>query len=662
MPITKSNLRIPFNPITETSPLPIFREEQDRPIRDGGLLPEEKPGFARETGFRVLPYRMQDLYEAVPTERDVPTILLENNRLRATFLPTLGGRLYSLWDKTDRQELLFCNPVIKLGNLALRNAWFSGGIEWNFGHYGHTYFTCEDVFFARCEAQDEEFLRMYVYERVKRMTYQVDFHLPEGALHLTAHMVLTNPNPEAVPIFLWTNAAVPEEDGLRVFSGTDQVLVLLESEIPGESLVTHAALPDPAGDGIDHSYPRRIPHAEEYFFQNPADAAHAYESAAYPDGRVTYERSTGNYPYRKMFCWGGHKGGKRWQEHLSRPGEGAYIEIQSGLFRTQQHAHAIPAGETWSLTQMFGGALADSGSFLGEYGEARGNMRHLMDNLLPPEAVEAEHARCAPLSCLPAKEILHNGTGWGALEALRDPEYLPAHLDFPADGIGPEQRPWAALLNGDHFPGAESFMTAPEWLPLMETALVLQPDNAKLLTHLGVALYENGRRDEARARWLQAAALAPEPLALRNLSFAATRAGDRNAALSYMVKAVAALPAPDRAYAEEYLALLTQAGRYQEAWAFYRSLPEALQKTERLSITASFSAFELGEDEFLDEQFARTFSVVKEGEMAFIALWFRRETKLEAAKRGVLVTEALLDEVKKSAEVPHNLDFRMLSR
>lgn len=48
--------------------------------------------------------------------------------------------------------------------------------------------------------------------------------------------------------------------------------------------------------------------------------------------------------------------------------------------------------------------------------------------------------------------------------------------------------------------------------------------------------------------------------------------------------------------------------------------------------------------------------------MAFIALWFRRETKLEAAKRGVLVTEALLDEVKKSAEVPHNLDFRMLSR
>jgi hypothetical protein len=405
----------------------------------------------------------------------------------------------------------------------------------------------------------------------------------------------------------------------------------------------------------------RIPHAEEYFFQNPADAAHAWESAAYPDGCVTYERSTGNYPYRKMFCWGGHKGGKRWQEHLSRPGEGAYVEIQSGFFRTQQHSGAIGPGETGTLTQMFGGAKAASGGFCGEYKKAQGDMRRLMDALLPPETVKKEHGRCAPLAFRPAKGILHSGTGWGALEALRDPKYLPAHLNFPADGVGPEQGPWAALLKGEPFPGADSFMTAPEWLPLLETALILQPDSAKLLTHLGVALYENGRRDEAKARWLGATVFTPEPLALRNLSFAAARAGDQNAALHYMAKAVAALPAPDRAYAEEYLALLTNAGQYREAWAFYRSLPEALEKTERLSITASFSAFELGEEEFLDEQFARTFSVVKEGEMAFIALWFRREAAREAAKRGVPVTEELIAEVKKRAELPHNLDFRMLS-
>jgi len=310
---------------------------------------------------------------------------------------------------------------------------------------------------------------------------------------------------------------------------------------------------------------------------------------------------------------------------------------------------------------MFGGARSRYACLASEYGEARENMWQLMDVLLPAKDVEREHARCAPLNHLPAREILHMGTGWGALEALRDPGYLPAHLSFPAESLGPEQAPWAALLAGEAFPGADSFMTAPEWLPILEAALSSQPDNAFLLTHLGVALYENGHRSEAKARWLEAAFFAPEPLALRNLSFAAGREGDHGTALRYMAKAIQALPAPDRAYAEEYLALLTSAGQYKKAWAFYRSLPDALQKTERLSITACFSAFELGEDEFLTEQFARTFAVVKEGEMAFIALWFKREAAREAARRGAPLTEELLSEVKRTAMLPHNLDFRMLS-
>jgi hypothetical protein len=53
--------------------------------------------------------------------------------------------------------------------------------------------------------------------------------------------------------------------------------------------------------------------------------------------------------------------------------------------------------------------------------------------------------------------------------------------------------------------------------------------------------------------------------------------------------------------------------------------------------------------------------VVKEGEMAFIALWFKREAAREAARRGVPLTEELLSDLKCTAKLPHNLDFRMLS-
>ena len=59
--------------------------------------------------------------------------VLENEFLRATVALDLGGRLLSLYDRRAGRELLYVNPVVQPANLALRNAWFSGGVEWNIG-------------------------------------------------------------------------------------------------------------------------------------------------------------------------------------------------------------------------------------------------------------------------------------------------------------------------------------------------------------------------------------------------------------------------------------------------------------------------------------------------------------------------------------------------
>ena len=72
----------------------------------------------------------------------MPGVRLGNEILKATFLPELGGRLISLLHKPLGRELLNRNPVFQPANLAIRNAWFSGGIEWNIGQLGHTFSTC----------------------------------------------------------------------------------------------------------------------------------------------------------------------------------------------------------------------------------------------------------------------------------------------------------------------------------------------------------------------------------------------------------------------------------------------------------------------------------------------------------------------------------------
>ena len=87
----------------------------------------------------ILPYLSQDQYtrEKKPTEKDV--VVIENEHIRAEMLPWMGGRLWSL--KYEGRELLNHNPVVQPCNLALRNAWCSGGVEWNVSIRGHNMLT-----------------------------------------------------------------------------------------------------------------------------------------------------------------------------------------------------------------------------------------------------------------------------------------------------------------------------------------------------------------------------------------------------------------------------------------------------------------------------------------------------------------------------------------
>lgn len=98
----------------------------------------------RETSY---PYTQQNDYTD-EAERDVPVAVLENELLYAEFLPTLGGRLWRLFDKKRQKDVLYTNDVIRFRNLSVRNAWFSGGVEWNCGVIGHSPFTCSQMYCA----------------------------------------------------------------------------------------------------------------------------------------------------------------------------------------------------------------------------------------------------------------------------------------------------------------------------------------------------------------------------------------------------------------------------------------------------------------------------------------------------------------------------------
>ena len=683
MKIKRELFEIMGAPLKGTNPLPAFRARKYTPLKTDESYPDE----LKENGCyiaKVLPYLMQDRYTRERETLHLKSFVLENEYLIARFLPEFGGRLHSLYDKQAKRELLFANPVIQPGNVATRNAWLSGGIEWNLGNFGHCYTTCDNMFSVILDdGEGNEFLRIYEFERNKSIFWQVDFHLPDGSPHLFAHVKTVNPFDRATTTYWWTNIAVPI-DGTRVLASNKNVMSFISGVAGYERLPYLNALP-----GLDATYPAKAPRSFDYFIQKNKDGESTWESAAYPDGVVFYERSTAPLYYKKLFVWGNHPAGLNWQHSLSNgEGTGYYAELQAGIAPSQLHDMLMPANTTYEWTQCFGGVKLDADRLFDEnYDNAVDYFDTELDKRVTADEINAYDEKFKALAGLTFTEdkILHFGSGFGALEvkrmAIDGDGTPPASMLFPESSIGEAEKPWLSLLNDGKYPEYDSkdlpksYMVSEKWLPRMREAAKSAPTWFSLL-HYGIATYEYSRTDVilrysqdenitamqaqiATDAFERSAALCPNVIALRNL---AKIIPDK--AEYYYDKALALPEAlDDFALVSEYLGYLAGAKRYEKAWAIFESLPEKYKRIDRIRIYAAYAAIKLGYFDYLDVFFKEDHCDVREGETALTDVWFEYCALKMAKERGIeSPTEEQLDALIDEAWIkcPPNpaIDFR----
>ena len=299
----------------------------------------------------VLPHLLQSDYGRERRPVDHPVAVLENERLSATFLLGLGGRLWSLRDRRTGRELLHSPGTLQLANLGLRDAWFAGGVEWNLGLTGHTPLTCSPLHASRVLADDgTPVLRLHEYERMRGLVFQVDASLPDGSAHLLVHVTVTNPADATVPLYWWSNAAVPQAEDVRVLTPATSAWTFDDARVVRQ-------VPMPVLDGVDRSYPTRNPAAVDYFFDLAA-SPRPWVAALDGTGSGLVQSSTPRLRGRKLFVWGTGPGGRHWQEWLT-PGGPPYLEIQAGVARTQLEHVPMPGGVRWSWLETYGPLDAD---------------------------------------------------------------------------------------------------------------------------------------------------------------------------------------------------------------------------------------------------------------------------------------------------------------
>ncbi len=706
--LTKTTLTLPAALLGPENPLPIFRDPQtDRKIPTQGSLPPEKMHLlGYETGYRILPYRMQDQYTRQRSPHAFCALILQNRFLKATFLPELGGRLVSLVDLETDRELLFFNPVFQPANLAIRNAWFAGGIEWNVAQYGHTFHTCAPVFAARIEGlQGEPGLRLYDFERCKRLYWQIDFYLPEDSRILLAYTRVLNPNPKPTSMYWWTNTAVPEEPGKRVLAPASHALYH-EKHAFGWSNLPHL----PSIDGADGTYSLNFPFANEFFFQCD-EASMPWEAALDRDGYGFFEASTPRLRYRKLFCWGSHAGGRHWQEYLSQPGM-AYLEIQAGLAPTQVHGLQMPAGASWDWLQVFGAVQADPQIVHGDSWEAalaetelRLSQRFQNGRIHASNSLRRLENACRSQADRSPKRLLHRASGWGALEQKRRHAQgegpISLAFKFPARTLGPEQRKWLRLLKGklpvdtpaqprllkgkrppafagqpvEQEPG--EWMVQPEWEALLSDSLDANPEKAETWLawlHYGVMRMEGFDPAGAELAFRKSLACAPNAWAERCLAVLALRQERLELTLEHYRRAwqLAWQASPGKQPGEglppaqalplalviETLRACNQAGAYPETVYLASQLPPSLLNTDRVQVLLGRAALETDDVARLEAILAREFATIQEGETELSDLWFDLWGRRDYARAWKELKEAERSAVRLHHPPPSRIDFR----
>ncbi|WP_405865086.1 DUF5107 domain-containing protein [Streptomyces sp. NBC_01515] len=539
----------PDNPLPPLRPLDEAHGTDDRDRED---LPRD---MARQVGYEplrsLLPTRVRDGYDRDRTPRRIDALVIENDRLRATVLPALGGRIASLVHKPTGRELLYRNPVLQPANFALNGAWFSGGIEWNIGATGHTTLSCAPLHAARVPAPDGgEMLRLWEWERLRDLPFQVDLWLPDGSDFLYVGVRIRNPHERPAPTYWWSNIAVPEER--RVLAPA------LEAWHFGYERRLRR-VPVPSYDGVDRSYPLNSPYAADYFYEMP-DGRRRWIAALDADGHGLVQTSTDVLRGRKLFVWGTGSGGRRWQEWLTEPGTGGYCEIQAGLARTQlEHVRLDPESEV-SWLEAYGPLDAEAA---GEWSAVVDGAEARLETALPRADLDAAYAAWKPHADTEPGEILATGSGWGALEVLRTDWKLPG-TPFEESTLGEAQAPWAELLRSGVLPEPRRVrppgetLVASHWRDMLETA----PATPLTEYHLGVAQWHAGDRAQAVRSWERALELAPSlwPL-LRCLAVADQEAGNHERAADRYNEAFADLCHERRDAGERWTAATAALGR-----------------------------------------------------------------------------------------------------
>ena len=341
--ISRQKLVIPTYEMDEAEKAPVFYDVRNH----------------QGTRGNIYPIPMTDTFKNVKTDREYDAIRLENEFIRVTVLPQLGGRIYEGYDKKADYHFVYKNNVIKPALIGLCGAWISGGIEFNWPqHHRPTTFMPVDSWIETGE-DGSETAWMGEYEPLFGMKGMVGVTIWPGKAYVTVKTRLYNPTNAMQTFHWWANLAVHanQDYQLQFPPDVDYITYHYKDAVSPFPVVRGEFARADFGEGTDITWFKNIPSPASFFILN----SDYNFMGGYDHGRkrgtvhvADHHVSVG----KKFFTWGSREFGDVWHSNLTDE-DGAYLEIMTGCYTDNQPDFSFMAPDETKTFEQTWYALSD---------------------------------------------------------------------------------------------------------------------------------------------------------------------------------------------------------------------------------------------------------------------------------------------------------------
>lgn len=295
--------------------------------------PFSNPNPVADPSSLFYPYFRYDGFTDKAIKKDWKVVELENDFIKILILPQIGGKIWTAYDKVSGKPFIYDNDAVKFRDIAMRGPWTSGGLEANFGIFGHTPGVATPVNYLTEKNSDGSVSCIIsLLDQLTQTRWNMEIKLPKDKAYFVTKFTWHNGTSLPQPYYSWMNLGEKVSDSLEYI-------------FPGNHHIFH--------DGKLFDFPINPDNRKNISIYNqndfgPYKSYHVTGTYSKYFGVFYRKENFGMIHFsereakigKKIWIWGLSRQGMIWEKLLTDK-SGQYTEIQSGRLYNQNAPESL---------------------------------------------------------------------------------------------------------------------------------------------------------------------------------------------------------------------------------------------------------------------------------------------------------------------------------